>query len=249
MRYIFRDGSFLDEAKRAGQGLVNILNPLTWGEPPMNKFITFEGVEGSGKSTQVKLLGEYLTGKNVPVLLTQEPSGTPIGRKIGEILFNRGHQAMCPETELFLFCAARAQHVREVVWPALKDGKYVLCDRFSDATFAYQAAGRGLDPDFIQTINDYCSQQLKPDLTLLFDLPVETGLQRAGRRDDLLKDPSSADRFEKEKLDFHNRVRQGYQSLCSADPGRFRVIDASRTVDIIAQDVRRHVMAFIQSQS
>jgi dTMP kinase len=215
----------------------------------MNKFITFEGVEGSGKSTQVKLLGEYLTGKNIPVLLTQEPSGTPIGRKIGDILFNRGHQAMCPETELFLFCAARAQHVREVVWPALKEGKYVLCDRFSDATFAYQAAGRGLDLDFIRTINNYCAERLKPELTLLFDLPVETGLQRAGQRDVKLKDPSVADRFEKEKLDFHNRVRQGYLNLCAAEPGRFRLIDAARTVDMIAQDTRRHVMEFINRRS
>lgn len=215
----------------------------------MNKFITFEGVEGSGKSTQVKLLGEYLIGEKITLLLTQEPSGTPIGRKIGDILFNRGHQAMCPETELFLFCAARAQHVREVILPALKDGKYVLCDRFSDATFAYQAEGRGLDPGFIKTINDYCAENLKPDLTLLFDLPVETGLQRAGRRDAELKDPSSADRFEKEKLDFHNRVRQGYLNLCSADPGRFRVIDAARPMDVIAEDVRRHVMEFINRQS
>jgi len=215
----------------------------------MNKFITFEGVEGSGKSTQVKLLGEYLIANNVPILLTQEPSGTPIGRKIGDILFNRGHQAMCPETELLLFCAARAQHVREVVQPALDEGKYVLCDRFSDATFAYQAAGRGLDPGFIKTVNDFCAGQLKPDLTLLFDLPVETGLQRAGRRDAELQDPSSADRFEKEKLDFHNRVRQGYLNLRSADPGRFRVIDAARTVDMIAEDVRGHIMEFIHRKN
>jgi dTMP kinase len=214
----------------------------------MNKLITFEGGEGSGKSTQVKLLGAYLTAKKIPILLTQEPSGTLIGRKIGDILFNRGHQAMCPETELFLFCAARAQHVREVVLPALHEGKYVLCDRFSDATFAYQAAGRGLDPDFIRTINDYCTGQLKPDLTLLFDLPVEIGLQRAGRRDAELKDPSSADRFEKEKLDFHNRVRQGYLHLRAADPGRFRVVDASRTVEMVAENVRGHIMEFIDRQ-
>ena len=215
----------------------------------MKKFITFEGVEGSGKSTQVKILGEFLAGRNIPVLLTQEPSGTPIGRKIGEILFNRDHQALCPETELFLFCAARAQHVREVVWPALKNGKYVLCDRFSDATFAYQAAGRGLDPDFIRTVNDYCAEGLKPDLTLLFDLPVETGLQRAGRRDDLLENPSSADRFEKEKLDFHTRVRQAYLNLCSMEPERFRLIDASQTVDVIARDVQKHVLEYISRQS
>ncbi|MEE9910127.1 MAG: dTMP kinase [Deltaproteobacteria bacterium] len=214
----------------------------------MKKFITFEGVEGSGKSTQVKLLGAYLTEEKLPVVMTQEPSGTPIGRKIGAILFNREHQAMCPETELLLFCAARAQHVREVIRPALAAGKYVLCDRFSDATFAYQAAGRGLDPDFIKTMNDYCAPQLEPDLTLLFDLPVETGLQRAGRRDAELADPSSADRFEKEKLDFHNRVRQAYLTLCTADPGRFRVIDASRNADMIAKDVRRHVLDFISRQ-
>jgi dTMP kinase len=156
---------------------------------------------------------------------------------------------MHPETELLLFCAARAQHVREVVWPALQSGQVVLCDRFSDATFAYQAAGRGLNPDFIKIINDYCAMDLKPALTLLFDLPVEIGLQRAGRRDANLKDPSSADRFEQEKLDFHNRVRQAYLTLCAAEPGRFRVIDASRAVDEIAADVRRHVTAFIQSQS
>ena len=214
----------------------------------MNKFITFEGVEGSGKSTQIKRLGEYLRENNIPVVLTQEPSGTPIGRKIGDILFNRGHQTMCPETELLLFCAARAQHVRETVQPALKSGKYVLCDRFSDATFAYQAAGRGLDPVFVTTINDYCSQQLKPSLTLLFDLPVETGLQRAGWRDAALQDPAAADRFEKEKLDFHQRVRQGYHRLCCAEPERFQVIDASRTVDAIALDVRRHVMDFINTR-
>lgn len=214
----------------------------------MNKFITFEGIEGSGKSTQMKLLGAYLMENKIPTVLTQEPSGTPIGRKIGDILFNRVHQDMCPETELLLFCAARAQHVKEVVRPALKNGKYVLCDRFSDATFAYQAAGRGLDPVFVKTINDYCSQQLKPDLTLLFDLPVEEGLKRAGRRDAALQDPSAADRFEKEKLDFHHRVLQGYHRLCSSDPERFRVIDASRTVDVIAQDVRRHVMDFINTQ-
>ena len=214
----------------------------------MDKFITFEGVEGSGKSTQLKLLGEYLMEKNVPLVMTQEPGGTAIGRKIGDILFNRGHQTLCPETELFLFCAARAQHVREVVRPALEHGKYVLCDRFSDATFAYQAAGRGLDADFIKTVNDYCALHLKPALTLLFDLPVEIGLQRAGKRDAKLADPSSTDRFEKEKLDFHTRVRQSYLSLCVNDPERFRIIDASRTVDEIAGDVRRHVMEFMDRQ-
>ena len=210
-----------------------------------NRLITFEGVEGSGKSTQVKLLGEYLREQGIPHVLTLEPAGTALGRKIGEILFNRSHQAMCPETELLLFFAARAQHVREVVIPALDEGKWVLCDRFSDATFAYQAAGRGLDMDFIKTANDYSAARLTPSLTLLFDLPVEAGLARAGKRDSKLADPSAADRFEREKLDFHNRVRDKYLSLARENPERFRVIDAARPVSVIASDVRRHVMDFI----
>jgi dTMP kinase len=222
---------------------------MTPGEPSMNTFITFEGVEGSGKSTQIQLLGGYLTGEKIPVLLTQEPSGTPIGRKIGDILFHRGHFAMCPETELLLFLAARAQHVRDVILPSLQDGKYVLCDRYSDATFAYQAAGRGLDPAFVAAANDFCAMQLKPALTLLFDLPVETGLERAGGRDAILKDPASADRFEREKLDFHNRVRQAYLNLSAADPERFRLIDASKSVDEVAGQVRGQVMDFINNQS
>jgi dTMP kinase len=212
----------------------------------MSTFITFEGGEGAGKSTQVKLLGEYLREQNVPVVLTQEPTGTPIGRKIGDILFHRGHADMCPETELFLFCAARAQHVREVVRPALAAGKFVLCDRFSDATYAYQAAGRGLDPLFIKTVNDYSAPGLKPDLTLLFDVPAETGLARANRRDATHGNPSSADRFEKEKRDFHERVRAAYLALARREPERFRVVDAARTIDEIAADVRRHVAAFMQ---
>lgn len=211
----------------------------------MKAFITFEGVEGSGKSTQIKLLEQDLAANAFSVVLTREPTGTPIGRKIGDILFNRSHSGMCPETELMLFFAARAQHVREVIEPALNEGKVVLCDRFSDATFAYQAAGRGLDADFVARVNDYCSRQYKPALTLLFDLPVEAGLARAGRRDAGLDDPSSADRFEREKLDFHNRVRQAYLALAGAEPARFRIIDAARERDVIASDVRREVMRFL----
>jgi dTMP kinase len=213
----------------------------------MGKFITFEGIEGSGKSTHIKLLAGFLNDEKIPALVTQEPAGTEIGRKIGDILFNRRHREMFSETELLLFCAARAQHVREVIMPALAAGKYVLCDRFSDATFAYQSAGRGLDADFIRTLNDYCAPGLKPDLTLLFDLPVEAGLQRAARRDAKLHDPSLADRFEREKIDFHHRVRDGYESLKRAEPARFRVIDSTQAVGLVAQDVRRLVMDFIKN--
>jgi dTMP kinase len=211
----------------------------------MNKLITFEGIEGSGKSTQMRMVAEHLIKINAPILITQEPSGTDIGRKIGGILFNRGHYYMCAETEVFLFCAARAQHVREVVMPALKEDRIVLCDRFSDATFAYQGFGRGMNHEFIKFINDHSAMMIKPNLTLLFDLPVEIGLKRALDRDNQLKESSFSDRFEREKLDFHNRVRQGYLTLCKNEPARFHLIDASRDADTIQEEVRKKILAFI----
>jgi len=211
----------------------------------MNKLITFEGIEGSGKSTQIRLIAEHLTKQHVPLLITREPSGTDIGRKIGDILFNRGHCDMCAETEAFLFCAARAQHVREMIMPALNQNKVVLCDRFSDATYAYQGAARGLNLEFIKLINDYSSMGLKPDLTLLFDLPVEIGLQRATERDNRLKDSSFSDRFERESLNFHNKVRAAYLNILKSEPERFRLIDAARDVDTIQKEVQWHITEFI----
>jgi dTMP kinase len=215
----------------------------------VKKLITFEGIEGSGKSTQIKLVAEYFVEKNVPIIVTQEPSGTDIGRKIGSILFNSEHYYMCAETEMFLFCAARAQHVREKILPALEQNKVVLCDRFSDATYAYQGAGRGLDHEFIKLINDYSALHLKPDLTLLFDLPVEIGLQRATDRNNRLKEPSSIDRFERENIDFHQRIRDGYLNILRNDPQRFRLIDANQDVNAIQEEVRRHISDFINLQN
>jgi dTMP kinase len=211
----------------------------------MKSLITFEGIEGSGKSTQMRLVAEYLIEKNVPLLITSEPSGTEIGRKIGGILFNRGHHYMCAETEVFLFCAARSQHVREMIMPALKENRVVLCDRFSDATYAYQGVGRGLSLEFIKIINDYSSMLIKPDLTFLFDLPVEIGLKRAMERNDLLKESSFSDRFEREQMDFHRRVREGYLGLYKSEPNRIRLIDATRNIDTIQEEVRRQVVEFI----
>ena len=211
----------------------------------MKSLITFEGIEGSGKSTQMRLVAEYLIEKNVPLLITSEPSGTDIGRKIGGILFNRGHHYMCAETEVFLFCAARSQHVREMIMPALKENRVVLCDRFSDATYAYQGVGRGLSLEFIKLINDYSSMNLKPDLTFLFDLPVEIGLKRAMERNDLLKESSFSDRFEREQMDFHRRVREGYLGIYKSEPKRIRLIDATRDIDTIQEEVRRQVVDFI----
>ncbi len=214
----------------------------------LSRLITFEGIEGSGKTTQIKLVGDYLARQRIPCVVTREPAGTDIGGKIGNILFNREHFQMCPEAELFLFCAARAQHVREVIRPALEEGKVVLCDRFSDATFAYQGAGRGLDGQIIRQVNDYASQLLKPDLTLLFDLPVEIGLIRATKRNDSARQPSAVDRFEKENMDFHRRIREGYLALMKQEPKRFRFIDAGRDVDTIQKEVRRHILAFLKAE-
>jgi dTMP kinase len=211
----------------------------------MNKLITFEGIEGSGKSTQMRLIAQYLIEKHVPLLITQEPSGTDIGRKIGGILFNRGHYYMCAETEAFLFCAARAQHVREMIIPALNQDNVVLCDRFSDATYAYQGAARGLNPEFIRVINEYSSMGLKPNLTLLFDLPAEVGLHRALERDNRLKDSSFSDRFERENLNFHNKVREGYLNILKKEPERFCLIDATGDINKIQEEVRRCITDFI----
>jgi len=213
----------------------------------MKGLITFEGIEGSGKSTQMRLVADFLLKKKIPFFVTSEPSGTDIGRKIGGILFDRSHRDMCAETELFLFCAARAQHVREAIVPALEAGKIVLCDRFSDATYAYQGAGRGLSGEFIKIVNDCSSLRLKPDLTLLFDLPVEMGLQRAIKRNDSLADSSSSDRFERENVLFHARVREGYLNIYKSEPGRFRLIDATMDIERVQKEVRSHIMDFLNA--
>ena len=211
----------------------------------MNRFITFEGGEGSGKSTQIRLAAQLLHDHGIAAILTQEPSGTALGRKIGSILFDRGHGSMCAETEVLLFFAARAQHVREIIAPALAENKVVLCDRFADATFAYQGSGRGLDMRMLSLLNDYSAQNLKPDLTLLFDLPVEAGLARARRRDEQLENPALADRFEREEINFHNRVREGYLRLYHDDPDRFRLIDASGDVEAVRKRVSDHLLQFL----
>jgi len=205
----------------------------------MGRFITFEGIEGCGKTTQIRLAAEWLAGRGIPVLATAEPGGTPLGVKIREILLNRGSFAIGAEAELLLFAAARAQHVRETIRPALQSGKWVLCDRFSDATLAYQGAGRGLDAGFIRSLNALCSLLLVPDRTLLFDLPVETGLARAGRRTEGIRPEAAEDRFERETRDFHGRIREGYLALAAEEPERFRIIDGTAEIEAIQREVRR----------
>jgi dTMP kinase len=211
----------------------------------MGKFVTFEGGEGSGKTTQIKLAADWLKERGITVLATAEPGGTPLGRKIREILLNRGSCAIGAEAELLLFAAARAQHVREAILPAMGEGQWVLCDRFSDATLAYQGFGRGLDAGFIRTLNAFSAQALKPDLTFLFDLPVEVGLARAEKRAAAGRPEAAEDRFEREELTFHGRVREGYLSLAAEEPERFRIIDGATGVEKVRREVRRHLAALL----
>ena len=211
----------------------------------MRRFITFEGIEGCGKTTQIRLAEAWLQERGIPVLATAEPGGTPLGRKIREILLNRGSCAIGAEAELLLFAAARAQHVREAILSALKAGRWVLCDRFSDATSAYQGFGRGLDAGFIRTLNAFSAQALKPDLTFLFDLPVEVGLARAEKRAAGGRPEAAEDRFEREERTFHGRIREGYLSLAAEELERFRIINGAADVETVRREVCRHLTVLL----
>jgi dTMP kinase len=208
-------------------------------------FITFEGVEGSGKTTQIRLAGEFLREKGFPVFMTQEPGGTPLGERIREILLNRGGFDISGEAEVFLFAAARAQHTDAVIRPALEKGQVILCDRFSDATIAYQAYGRGLPLETVREICRFASRGISPHLTLLFDLPVEKGLERAFRRIAGREEASREDRFEREQLDFHRRIREGYLTIAREEPGRVKIVDASRDIESTRREVRAILSSFL----
>jgi len=187
-------------------------------------FITLEGIEGSGKTTQLRKLAERIPN----VLVTKEPGGTPTADRIRAILLDT-REKIDPVAELFLFAASRRQHVTEVIRPALAEGRVVICDRFTDATLAYQGFGRLIDLDRLRGLNDWATDSLKPDLTLIFDLPEEVGLTRARSRN--TKAPLDEGRFELEDLRFHRRVREGYLALAASDPKRYAVIDATGTPD------------------
>jgi dTMP kinase len=214
----------------------------------MGFFITFEGIEGCGKTTQIKMVGEYLGSKHIPFIITEEPGGVPLGLEIRKILLNESSFAICAESEVFLFSAARVQHVRDIILPTLEENKVVLCDRFSDATIAYQSFGRGLDIHFIQKMNEFSTDRLKPDLTLLVDTPVEIGLQRAMRRISRFKGVSREDRFEREEINFHENVREGYLSLASNEPERFRIIDGTKSIDEVHIEVCSHISTLIDGR-
>ena len=204
----------------------------------MIRFITFEGGDGSGKTTQVKALESHLTASGKSCLSTREPGGTSLGKLIRQVLLEVGKQPITSPTELFLYLADRAQHIHEVIIPALEQGKIVLCDRHTDSTLAYQGYGRGIDLGLLRSLNDIASQGIKPDLTLLFDCPVEIGLSRTAQRQSQTASARNEDRFEREKIEFHERVRAGFLELARAEPRRFRIIDAARPAEEVGQEIK-----------
>ncbi|HSP01776.1 MAG TPA: dTMP kinase [Thioalkalivibrio sp.] len=204
------------------------------------RFITLDGAEGVGKSTQMQALREFLERRGVPLLVTREPGGTPVAEAIRELLLSRDHPAMHPDTELLLMFAARAEHLRTRILPALEAGTWVLCDRFTDATYAYQGGGRGLDMARIAVLEDWVQGPVRPDLTLLLDVDVHTGLARARGR-------GEADRFEQEAVEFFERVRNAYLDRAKAEPGRYRVIDAGQSMESVSRDLEAALDSLLQS--
>lgn len=206
------------------------------------KFITIEGSEGVGKSTNLDFVAGLLTEAEIDFIVTREPGGTPLAEEIREVLLAPRQEAMSELTELLLVFAARAQHLAEKIQPALAAGTWVLCDRFTDATFAYQGGGRQLSDAVIEQLQTLVQGELRPDLTLLLDAPVTTGMQRASRRGEL-------DRFEREAEGFFERVRQAYLDALSREPARFALIDAAQTLPAVQSQIRTALAPLLDTVS
>ena len=205
----------------------------------MVRFITFEGGDGTGKTTQIRILETLLREQKRPCIVSREPGGTTLGQTIRKILLDVHSEPLATNAELFLYLADRAQHVQQSILPALARGAVVLCDRYTDSTIAYQGYGRGLDLNFLHAQNSIATGGLRPDLTFLLDCPSEVALQRAAQRHGVRTDQArSADRFESEQVEFHQRVRAGFLELAHAEPKRFRVIDAMQSPQEIASTIR-----------
>jgi dTMP kinase len=212
-------------------------------------FITFEGIDGSGKSTQLRLLNNHLRTTGWNALITREPGGTPVGLRLRAALLDASGE-VDPLTELLVFAADRAQHVRRVIKPALEAGEVVISDRYADATVAYQGAGRGFPPELIAEIVQLATEGLKPDLTILFDVSIEESTNRTTRRSNGKSSASKSgrDRLDIETADFHARVREAYLQIALAEPERVKVIDASGTVDQTQERLREMVVSFLRSR-
>lgn len=197
-------------------------------------FITIEGIEGCGKSTQIKLLAAYLQEKGHTVVVTREPGGTPLAERIRDLLLECGEETVSPLTELFLYEAARAQHVNTIILPALSREEIVLCDRYVDSTTAYQGAGRCLEGNFISSLNRMAAGAAQPDCTFILDMPAEEGLRRA-------RDRGSDDRMMAETLAFHKRIREEFLALAHKEPKRITIVDALGSIDQVQDKLRSHV--------
>jgi len=201
-------------------------------------FITLEGVEGAGKTTLMSYVAELFAEAGKELIQTREPGGTKTGEQIRSILLDKKNVGVTDDTELLLMFAARAQHIAEIINPALESGKVVLCDRFTDASYAYQGGGRGIETARIQLLEKWVQQGLKPNLTLLFDLDVETGLRRASKR-------SEVDRFEQEEISFFEQIRTCYLQRAEAEPERFRIIDSSQSFDNVKSQIQAIIKDYI----
>jgi dTMP kinase len=201
--------------------------------------ITFEGIEGCGKTTQIALLHAYLEKKGFNVIKTREPGGTTFGETLRKVFLHENMEVY-PLSELLVFMAMRAQHVEELIQPALKEGKVVLCDRFVDASYAYQGYGRGIDLGIIETLNRLVTKGVRPNLTVLLDCAVDAGLRRKAESADM-------DRFEKEEVAFHKKIKKAYEKMSKADPKRFFVIDSSLDIDTIHKTIRKKVAALLKN--
>lgn len=208
------------------------------------RFITFEGIDGSGKSTQLGLLQSALSGRGIEIVRTLEPGGTSLGRKLREA-FLETDEEVAPMAELLLFAADRAQHVNFLIKPAMEEGKIVISDRYADATVAYQGAGRGFDGDVIRSVIDLATGGLKPDLTLFYDLPIDVAIARASNRNG---DEAKNNRMDAETHDFYERVRSKYLEIAAREPGRFKVIDATGTPEEIFRKTIEVVDNFLMSE-
>ncbi len=208
----------------------------------MVRLITFEGGDGSGKTTQMKRLEGHLTSKGKTCLLTHEPGGTELGKWIRKVIVEGGRGEVANEMELFLYLADRAQHIHEVIRPAMEKEKIVLCDRFTDSTLAYQGYGRGFNLELLQRMNQLASGGLQPDLTLLLDCAPETALSRARRRtEEQSPGVGRGDRFESQNLDFHERVRGGFLDIARAEPNRVVVLDSSAPAEEVHEQIKKIV--------
>lgn len=205
----------------------------------IGKFITFEGPEGSGKSTHIRLLKTFLEARGKEVVLTREPGGTPLGESVRGLLQHDHSEAPVPPAEVLLFLASRAQHVERLIRPSLEQGKWVLCDRFDDSTFAYQGYGRGFDMQELRAVNGFAISGLRPDMTVLLDVSPQTSRERLASRH--AATATAPDRIEREEAAFHERVRNGFLLLADEEPTRFAVVNAERPCEVVAEEVRKVV--------